>query len=158
MGTPLLQINNLTVSFEKENNSFTAVKNLHLSVCRGEIRALVGESGSGKSVTSMSILQLIPSPPAAYKDGSILFYDTQNECINLLAACPAAIEAIRGRKIAMIFQEPMTALNPVLTCGDQMIETIMLHQGLEKELAKKELEKAMWDEYYIEYYSFINLK
>ena len=138
MGAPLLQINNLTVSFEKENNSFTAVKNLNLSVCRGEIRALVGESGSGKSVTSMSILQLIPSPPAAYKDGSILFYDTQNECINLLAASPAAIEAIRGRKIAMIFQEPMTALNPVLTCGDQMIETIMLHQGLAKELAKKE--------------------
>ena len=138
MGAPLLQINNLTVSFEKENNSFTAVKNLNLSVCRGEIRALVGESGSGKSVTSMSILQLIPSPPAAYKDGSILFYNTQNECINLLAASPAAIEAIRGRKIAMIFQEPMTALNPVLTCGDQMIETIMLHQGLAKELAKKE--------------------
>jgi peptide/nickel transport system ATP-binding protein len=61
MGTPLLQINNLTVSFEKENNSFTAIKNLNLSVCRGEIRALVGESGSGKSVTSMSILQLIPA-------------------------------------------------------------------------------------------------
>jgi peptide/nickel transport system ATP-binding protein len=138
MGAPLLQINNLTVSFEKENKSFTAVKNLNLSVCRGEIRALVGESGSGKSVTSMSILQLIPRPPVAYKNGSILFYNTQNECINLLAASPAAIEAIRGRKIAMIFQEPMTALNPVLTCGDQMIETIMLHQGLAKEAAKKE--------------------
>jgi peptide/nickel transport system ATP-binding protein len=138
MGTPLLQINNLTVSFESEQGSFTAVNNLNLSVCRGEIRALVGESGSGKSVTSMSILQLIPSPPAAYKNGSILFYNSLNESINLVAASAAEMEAIRGRKIAMIFQEPMTALNPVITCGNQIIETIILHQGLTKEAAKKE--------------------
>lgn len=138
MGTPLLQINNLTVSFENEQGSFTAVKKLNLSVCRGEIRALVGESGSGKSVTSMSILQLIPSPPAAYKNGSILFYNSLNESINLVAASAAEMEAIRGRKIAMIFQEPMTALNPVITCGNQIIETIILHQGLTKEAAKKE--------------------
>ncbi|MEK0413303.1 MAG: hypothetical protein RL070_791 [Bacteroidota bacterium] len=138
MGTPLLQINNLTVSFENEQGSFTAVKKLNLSVCRGEIRALVGESGSGKSVTSMSILQLIPSPPAAYKNGSIIFYNSLNESINLVAASAAEMEAIRGRKIAMIFQEPMTALNPVITCGNQIIETIILHQGLTKEAAKKE--------------------
>ena len=138
MGTPLLQIKELTVSFEKENKSFTAVRNLNLSVCRGEIRALVGESGSGKSVTSMSILQLIPSPPATYKNGSILYYNNSGEPINLLKASHAAIEAIRGRKIAMIFQEPMTALNPVLTCGEQIIETIMLHQKLSKEAATKE--------------------
>ena len=74
MGAPLLQIKDLTVAFEKENKSFTAVKKLNLSVCRGEIRALVGESGSGKSVTSMSILQLIPSPPVSYKNGSILYF------------------------------------------------------------------------------------
>jgi peptide/nickel transport system ATP-binding protein len=138
MGTPLLQINNLTVSFENENNSFTAVKGLNLSVCRGEIRALVGESGSGKSVTSMSILQLIPSPPASYKNGSILFYKTPENCIDLLHASSPEIESIRGRRIAMIFQEPMTALNPVLTCGEQMIETIMLHQQLSKKAATKE--------------------
>jgi peptide/nickel transport system ATP-binding protein len=138
MGTPLLQINELTVSFEKENKSFTAVKNLSLSVCRGEIRALVGESGSGKSVTSMSILQLIPSPPVSYQNGSILFYNNSGEPINLLETTPSEIEAIRGRKIAMIFQEPMTALNPVITCGDQIIETIMLHQQLSKEAATKE--------------------
>jgi peptide/nickel transport system ATP-binding protein len=138
MNAPLLQINNLTVSFENEQSSFTAVNNLSLSVCRGEIRALVGESGSGKSVTSMSILQLIPSPPAAYKNGSILFYNSLNESINLLGACASEMQAIRGRKIAMIFQEPMTALNPVITCGDQIIETITLHQGLTKEAAKKE--------------------
>ena len=135
MGAPLLQIKDLTVAFEKENTSFTAVKKLNLSVCRGEIRALVGESGSGKSVTSMSILQLIPSPPVSYKNGSIVFYENSGEAINLLQASHATIEAIRGRKIAMIFQEPMTALNPVLTCGEQIIETIILHQQLSKEAA-----------------------
>lgn len=138
MGTPLLHIHNLTVSFENEQSSFTAVNNLNLSVCRGEIRALVGESGSGKSVTSMSILQLIPSPPATYKKGSILFFNSPNESINLLSASVSEMDAIRGRKIAMIFQEPMTALNPVITCGDQIIETIILHQGLTKEAATKE--------------------
>ena len=135
MGAPLLQIKDLTVAFEKENRSFTAVKKLSLSVCRGEIRALVGESGSGKSVTSMSILQLIPSPPVSYKNGSIVFYERSGEAINLLQANHTTIEAIRGRKIAMIFQEPMTALNPVLTCGEQIIETIILHQQLSKEAA-----------------------
>ena len=138
MGVPLLQIRDLTVSFEKENNSFTAVKSLSLSVCRGEIRALVGESGSGKSVTSMSILQLIPSPPVSYKNGSILFYKNSSEPINILKTTPSEIEAIRGRNIAMIFQEPMTALNPVITCGEQIIEAIMLHQQLSKEAATKE--------------------
>jgi peptide/nickel transport system ATP-binding protein len=138
MGAPLLQIKDLTVAFEKENTSFIAVKNLSMSVCKGEIRALVGESGSGKSVTSMSILQLIPSPPASYKNGSIQFYKPPTNCIDLLQASSSEIEAIRGQSIAMIFQEPMTALNPVLTCGNQMIETIMLHQQLSKEAAKKE--------------------
>lgn len=138
MGAPLLQIKDLTVAFEKENTSFIAVKNLSMSVCKGEIRALVGESGSGKSVTSMSILQLIPSPPASYKNGSIQFYKTPTNCIDLLQASSSEIEAIRGQSIAVIFQEPMTALNPVLTCGNQMIETIMLHQQLSKEAAKKE--------------------
>ena len=138
MGTPLLAIHNLTVTFETENKSFTAVKDVSLSVNRGEIRALVGESGSGKSVTSMSILQLIPRPPAAYKNGSILFYDTSGAVIDLLQTSATEIGAIRGSKIAMIFQEPMTALNPVLTCGKQIIETIMLHQHLSKEAATKE--------------------
>ena len=135
MGTPLLAINNLTVTFETENKSFTAIKEVSIRVNRGEIRALVGESGSGKSVTSMSILQLIPSPPAAYKNGSILFYNASGVAIDLLQTNASEIEAIRGSKIAMIFQEPMTALNPVLTCGKQIIETIMLHQHLSKEAA-----------------------
>ena len=105
MGAPLLQIKDLTVAFEKENTSFIAVKNLSMSVCKGEIRALVGESGSGKSVTSMSILQLIPSPPASYKNGSIQSYKTPTNCIVLLQASSSEMEAIRGQSIAMIFQD-----------------------------------------------------
>jgi peptide/nickel transport system ATP-binding protein len=138
MGARLLDIKNLTVSFDQENKSFTAVKDLCLTVNRGEIRALVGESGSGKSVTSMSILQLIPSPPASYKNGSILFYEKSGVPLDLLKISASEMASIRGSKIAMIFQEPMTALNPVLTCGKQIIETIMLHQGFTKEAAKKE--------------------
>lgn len=138
MGAPLLQIKDLTVTFEKANTSFTAVKKLNLSVCRGEIRALVGESGSGKSVTSMSILQLIPSPPVYYKNGSILFHNSESGCIDLLQLNTSELQAIRGAKIAMIFQEPMTALNPVISCGEQMIESIILHQKLSKEAATKE--------------------
>jgi peptide/nickel transport system ATP-binding protein len=138
MGARLLDIKNLTVSFDQENKSFTAVKDLCLTVNRGEIRALVGESGSGKSVTSMSILQLIPSPPASYKNGSILFYEKSGVPLDLLNISASEMASIRGSKIAMIFQEPMTALNPVLTCGKQIIETIMLHQGFTKEAAKKE--------------------
>jgi peptide/nickel transport system ATP-binding protein len=138
MGTPLLEINNLTVTFEKDHNSFTAVKDLSLTVTRGQIRALVGESGSGKSVTSMSILKLIPSPPVRYKSGSIIFYQAQGTSIDLLQTSEREIEAIRGTNIAMIFQEPMTALNPVLTCGDQIIESILLHQKKSKEDATKE--------------------
>ena len=124
MGARLLDIKNLTVSFDKENKSFTAVKDLCLNVNRGEIRALVGESGSGKSVTSMSILQLIPSPPASYKNGSILFYEKSGVPLDLLQISASEMASIRGSKIAMIFQEPMTALNPLFTIGNQIVFTV----------------------------------
>jgi len=83
--------------------------------------ALVGESGSGKSVTSLSVLQLLPAPTARYSSGEILFSEDGLQTINLLNRKRNELQDIRGNKIAMIFQEPMTSLNPVLTCGDQVI-------------------------------------
>jgi peptide/nickel transport system ATP-binding protein len=135
MATPLLQINNLQVDFVTEIGTTTAISNISLEVQRGEIVAIVGESGSGKSVTSLSILQLLPSPPARYPQGEILFAPDGQQPINLLTQTPQQMRTIRGNKIAMIFQEPMTSLNPVFTCGDQVMEAIRLHRQVSKEKA-----------------------
>jgi len=135
MATPLLQINNLQVDFVTEIGTTTAISNISLEVQRGEIVAIVGESGSGKSVTSLSILQLLPSPPARYPQGEILFSPDGQQPVNLLTQTPQQMRTIRGNKIAMIFQEPMTSLNPVFTCGDQVMEAIQLHQQVSKEKA-----------------------
>jgi peptide/nickel transport system ATP-binding protein len=125
---PLLQIKNLSVDFIAESETTHALKNISLSVNRGEVVALVGESGSGKSVTSLSILQLLPSPPAKYVSGEILFSEKGESYIDLLKRNRNEMQDIRGNKIAMIFQEPMTSLNPVLTCGNQVMEAIQLHK------------------------------
>jgi peptide/nickel transport system ATP-binding protein len=135
MAIPLLQINNLQVDFVTEIGTTTAVNNISLEVQRGEIVAIVGESGSGKSVTSLSILQLHPTPPARYTQGNILFSPDGQTSLNLLTQTPRQLRAIRGNQIAMIFQEPMTSLNPVFTCGDQVMEAIRLHRKLSKEAA-----------------------
>lgn len=132
----LLKINNLRVDFVTEMGTTTAVKDVSLEVNRGEIVAIVGESGSGKSVTALSILQLLPTPPAVFAHGEILFSPT-NETLDLLQQSPAQLRNIRGNQIAMIFQEPMTSLNPVFTCGDQVMEAIRLHQKISGAEAKK---------------------
>ncbi|MBO9564628.1 MAG: ABC transporter ATP-binding protein [Niastella sp.] len=137
MAIPLLQINNLQVDFVTEIGTTTAVNNISLEVQRGEIVAIVGESGSGKSVTSLSILQLHPTPPARYTQGNILFSPDGQTSVNLLTQTPQQLRAIRGNQIAMIFQEPMTSLNPVFTCGDQVMEAIRLHRKLSKEAASQ---------------------
>jgi peptide/nickel transport system ATP-binding protein len=128
MPYPLLQIKDLQVDFISELGTTTAVKNISLDVHRGEILAIVGESGSGKSVTSLSILQLLPSPPARYTAGSILFSADGQQQVNMLEQSAAQLRNIRGHRIAMIFQEPMTSLNPVFTCGFQVMEAIRQHQ------------------------------
>ncbi len=136
--TPLLEIKNLSLDFNTESGFVNALKNISFSVRRGEVVALVGESGSGKSVTSLSILQLLATPPAKYTAGEIFFSEDGNEPINLLKRNQHEMQDIRGNKIAMIFQEPMTSLNPVLTCGDQVMEAILQHKKISKTQAKQE--------------------
>jgi peptide/nickel transport system ATP-binding protein len=133
---PLLRIENLEVGFKTGEMTVTALNGINLEVNKGEIVAIVGESGSGKSVTALSILQLIPSPPAVYGNGKIWFSENGSDTIDLLEKNSRSLQEIRGNKIAMIFQEPMTSLNPVLTCGNQVMEAITLHKKLAAKEAK----------------------
>jgi peptide/nickel transport system ATP-binding protein len=136
MSEPLLQIKNLCLDFVTEGNAMHALDNINISVSKGEILAIVGESGSGKSVCSLSILQLLPQPPAHYRSGEILFTNN-NATVDMLQLSQQQLQTIRGNQIAMIFQEPMTSLNPVLTCGFQVMEAIRQHQALSAAEAKQ---------------------
>jgi peptide/nickel transport system ATP-binding protein len=134
----LLEIKNLSVDFISEKKIAHAIKNISLTVDRGEIVGIVGESGSGKTVTSLSILQLIPSPPAKYSSGEILFSEDGKKTGDLLKKDHSEMKNIRGNKIAMIFQEPMTSLNPVFSCGHQVMEAILAHKKLSTRQAKQQ--------------------
>jgi peptide/nickel transport system ATP-binding protein len=134
---PLLRIQDLSVDFISDTTRSTAIKNISFTINKGEIVALVGESGSGKSVTSLSILQLLPSPPAQYTSGQILFSENGTASVNLLQQDRTQLQSIRGNKIAMIFQEPMTSLNPVFTCGEQVMEAMLAHKKISKNIAKQ---------------------
>lgn len=135
---PLLCIKNLSLDFIAESGTVNALKDISFFVNKGEVVALVGESGSGKSVTALSILQLLASPPAKFTAGEILFSENGSQPIDLLKKNWNEIQGIRGNKIAMIFQEPMTSLNPVLTCGDQVMEAILVHTKNTKAAAKQQ--------------------
>ncbi len=137
---PLLEIDNLSVAFETARGQVTAVNESSVSVFPGQTVALVGESGCGKSVTAMSILRLLPTPPAKYLGGQIRL-----EGRDLLSRTEAQMRQVRGRDIAMIFQEPMTSLNPVYSIGDQIVEAIALHQHVSKREAWKIAETALAD-------------
>ena len=126
---PLLRIKTLSVDFISETGTTTALKNISLSVDRSEILAIVGESGSGKSVTALSILQLL-TRTAIFTNGKIFFSEDGENELDLLRLTKKQLAQIRGNKIAMIFQEPMTSLNPVFTCGYQVAESLQLHKGL----------------------------
>ena len=129
---PLLSITDLSVTFPTDRGAVRALDSVSLEVHTGETLALVGESGSGKSVTALSILRLIPDP-GRIDQGSIVF-----EGQNLMTLDRRGIRAIRGNRIAMIFQEPMSSLNPVLTIGKQVAEPIRLHRGLSWKDARRE--------------------
>ena len=130
---PILSIQNLSVTFQTALGSLAAVNDLSLQINRGETLALVGESGCGKSMTAYSILRLIP-PSGAISSGEIIFEDT-----NLLDLDESELRAIRGNRISMIFQEPMTSLNPVFRIGEQIAEGLMLHRQVSRKDADMEV-------------------
>ena len=133
----LLEIKNLEIAFTSEEGLQKAVHGISFTITKGETVALVGESGSGKSITSLSVLRLLPSPPAIYPNGEILFTKKDGSSINILQTKEKELQSIRGNEIAMIFQEPMSSLNPVFTCGSQVMEAILKHQPLNKKQAKE---------------------
>ncbi|MCL4508899.1 MAG: ABC transporter ATP-binding protein [Chloroflexi bacterium] len=132
MGAPLLEVRDLRVYFDTRDGIVKAVDGISFSVEPGETLGLVGESGCGKSVTAMSIMRLVPHPPARTASGQILFLGR-----DLLKLSDAEMRRVRGKQIAMIFQDPMTSLNPVLTVGRQITEAIQLHMGMTAKQAKK---------------------
>ena len=135
MDYPLLEIKDLSISFITESATTQALSNVSFTILHGETVAIVGESGSGKTVTSLSLLQLLPTPPAKYTSGTILFSEDGKTATDLLILKGEALRKVRGNKISMIFQEPMTSLNPVKTCGSQVIEAMRIHENISNEEA-----------------------
>jgi peptide/nickel transport system ATP-binding protein len=127
----LLAINNLSLAFDTYQGRAWVLDKVSLSVRPGEVLGLVGETGCGKSVCAKTILRLLPEPPARILNGSIFFHGE-----DLLKISPKRLRRIRGRSISMIFQEPMSSLNPVFTVGNQMIEVVRLHQGVKAPAAR----------------------
>lgn len=128
---PLLRVRDLRTVFHTESGTVAAVDGASFNLYPGQVLGIVGESGCGKTQLSMSIMRLIPSPPGQIERGEILFNGR-----DLLQLSEREMREIRGNEIAMIFQEPMTSLNPVFSIGDQLMETIRLHQGLDKAAAR----------------------
>lgn len=128
----ILQVDNLVTTFQSAGKTIRAVDDCSFKVTKGKTLGIVGESGSGKSVTSLSIMGLIPNPPGKIASGKIIF-----EGQNLLELSEEEIRAIRGNKISMIFQEPMTSLNPVYTIGNQISEVFILHKGATRKQARE---------------------
>jgi len=132
MANPLLEIRNLAIDFATETGTVQAVKGISFSMAEGETLAIVGESGSGKSVTGLALTRLLPEPPAVYRTGEILLHGQ-----NVLKLAPSELRQIRGKKIAYIFQEPSTSLNPVFTIRNQIAEAIRLHRPEVRDIDKE---------------------
>jgi oligopeptide/dipeptide ABC transporter ATP-binding protein len=138
MDAPLLEVKNLTIRFRLQRGVLNAVENVSFSLREGETFGIVGETGCGKTVTSLSILRLIPCPPGEIAGGEILFHGE-----DLLKKSGREMEKIRGRKISMIFQEPMTSLNPSLTIGEQIGECYRVHMGHSAKVARQFAEHTL---------------
>jgi oligopeptide/dipeptide ABC transporter ATP-binding protein len=136
MPEPILQVENLRTYFRTDNGVARAVDGVSFHVNPGETLGIVGESGSGKSVTSLSVMRLIPQPPGRIEPGSRILFRTDRGVEDLATAPEERMRQIRGNDIAMIFQEPMTSLNPVFTVGAQIVEALRLHRGLNKRDAR----------------------
>ena len=136
MPNPLLTVSNLTIDFSSHRGDVRAVDNVSFELHRGETLAIVGESGSGKSVTSLALLGLIAIPPGRVASGQAIFQSEKLGEADLLKLSEADLRQVRGNDIGMIFQEPMTSLNPVYTCGSQVVEALRLHTDLSKAGAK----------------------
>ncbi len=132
MTEPLLSVRDLSVAFTQGGRTTTAVDHVSFDIGKGETVALVGESGSGKSVTALSVLKLLPYPPASHPSGKILF-----EGEDLLARNERELRSVRGNRVTMIFQEPMTSLNPLHTIEQQIVEVLKLHQGMADRQARE---------------------
>jgi oligopeptide transport system ATP-binding protein len=136
----MLEVNNLKTHFKTQDGVVKAVDGVSFALEPGETLGIVGESGSGKSVTALSVMQLNPRPPVEYPEGEILF-----EGQDLLEVSEKRMQAIRGNDIAMIFQDPMTSLNPVFTVGNQIREAIRIHQDLSKSEAQEKTVQVLRD-------------
>lgn len=134
----ILEVKNLRIYFDTEAGIVKALENVSYSIYRGEILGVVGETGSGKSISSQAIMGLIPQPPGKILNGQIIF-----EGEDLLKKTKRELREIRGTKIAMIFQEPMTSLNPVFTVEEQMMDVLLAHDGLTKSQAKEKIIDAL---------------
>ena len=138
MNNTIISVENLSVNFKTEDTTTIAVQEISFSIEKGKTLAIVGESGSGKSVSALSILQLLPKNITEYRSGKIVFNTKENNSIDIISAPDEQIEKIRGNDIGIIFQEPMTSLNPLMKCGIQVAEVLMLHKKFSKEKALNE--------------------
>ena len=139
---PLLKIEDLSLEFRRDTQWNPILHHINLSLDVGEVLGIVGESGSGKSVTALSVMQLLNPKTVRYPSGKILFRannDNQNPPLDILKASESTMQTLRGNQIGMIFQEPMTSLNPVIRCGEQISEQIILHKHISKKEAKEQV-------------------
>lgn len=137
MSAPILTINQLSIDFANEIGNTRVVDSISFSLQRGSALGIVGESGSGKSVTSLAIMALLPKPIGYVAEGSVVFHEQNGELIHLTSLSEKQMQQWRGKRIAMIFQEPMTSLNPSMRCGKQVMENMLNHEKISKSEARK---------------------